>query len=160
VCLGQSRSSTCSSHPAHSCAREKVHAWAHEHCGPSANISRRVLLPLYYGDRSTRWLEAVPIKFITAPKCVGTFIETWVARYRVPGTITSDRVASSPPPYEQDCTSCSGSTYQVHSLPPTEQRDGREGPWPAEGRPKGQSSCCRMARPHTLGNAGAEDGPQ
>ena len=42
-------------------------------------------------DRSTRWLEAVPIKSITAQQCVDTFIGTWVARYGVPATITSDQ---------------------------------------------------------------------
>ncbi len=42
-------------------------------------------------DRSTRWLEAVPIKSITAQQCVDTFIATWVARYGVPATITSDQ---------------------------------------------------------------------
>ncbi len=31
-------------------------------------------------DRSTRWLEAVSIKSITAQQCVDTFIATWVAR--------------------------------------------------------------------------------
>jgi hypothetical protein len=42
-------------------------------------------------DRSTRWLEAVPIKSISAQQCVDTFIGTWVARYGVPATITSDQ---------------------------------------------------------------------
>jgi hypothetical protein len=35
-------------------------------------------------DRSTRWLEAVPIKSITAQQCVNTFIATWVAKCRPP----------------------------------------------------------------------------
>jgi hypothetical protein len=42
-------------------------------------------------DRSTRWLEAVPIQSISAQQCVDTFISTWVARYGVPATITSDQ---------------------------------------------------------------------
>jgi transposase InsO family protein len=42
-------------------------------------------------DRSTRWLEAVPIKSISAQKCVDKFISTWVSRYRVPAIITSDQ---------------------------------------------------------------------
>jgi transposase InsO family protein len=42
-------------------------------------------------DRSTRWLEAVPIKSMSAQVCVDTFIATWVARYGVPATITSDQ---------------------------------------------------------------------
>jgi hypothetical protein len=39
-------------------------------------------------DRSTRWLEEVLIKSITAQQSVDTFIATWVARYEVPATIT------------------------------------------------------------------------
>jgi transposase InsO family protein len=42
-------------------------------------------------DRSTRWLEAVPIKSISAQKCVDTFISTWVTKYGVSEIITSDQ---------------------------------------------------------------------
>jgi hypothetical protein len=42
-------------------------------------------------DWSTRWLEAVTIKSITAQQCLDTFIAAWVARYGVPATITSDQ---------------------------------------------------------------------
>jgi len=42
-------------------------------------------------DRSTRWLEAVPIRSITSTTCADAFIETWVTRYGVPGTVTTDR---------------------------------------------------------------------
>jgi hypothetical protein len=31
-------------------------------------------------DRSTKWLERVSIKSITAQQCVDTFIATWMAR--------------------------------------------------------------------------------
>ncbi len=42
-------------------------------------------------DRSTRWLEAVPIKSSKAQQYVDTFIAMWVAGYWVPATITSDQ---------------------------------------------------------------------
>jgi IS30 family transposase len=41
--------------------------------------------------RSTRWVEAVPMKSISAQQFVDTFISTWVARYGVLATITSDQ---------------------------------------------------------------------
>jgi hypothetical protein len=42
-------------------------------------------------DRTSRWLEAVPVKDITADTCVQIFVATWVARFGVPSTITTDR---------------------------------------------------------------------
>jgi hypothetical protein len=42
-------------------------------------------------DRSTRWLEAVPLKDTSATSCADTFVATWVARFGVPELITSDR---------------------------------------------------------------------
>ncbi len=42
-------------------------------------------------DRTTRWLEAVPLKNISASGCVEAFLSSWVARFGVPETLTSDR---------------------------------------------------------------------
>jgi transposase InsO family protein len=42
-------------------------------------------------DRSTRWLEAVPLRNMEAKTCVEAFINTWVARYGVPEAVTTDR---------------------------------------------------------------------
>jgi transposase InsO family protein len=42
-------------------------------------------------DRTTRWVEAVPLKGISAESCIEAFISNWVAHYGVPKTVTSDR---------------------------------------------------------------------
>ena len=42
-------------------------------------------------DRTTRWLEAVPLKEMTASMCSAAFMSSWVARFGVPATLTSDR---------------------------------------------------------------------
>ena len=42
-------------------------------------------------DRTTRWLEAVPLRDMTATTCTQAFLNAWVARYGVPETLTSDR---------------------------------------------------------------------
>jgi hypothetical protein len=42
-------------------------------------------------DRSTQWLEAVPLRTMEAKVCVEAFINMWVARYGVPEAVTTDR---------------------------------------------------------------------
>ncbi len=44
-------------------------------------------------DRTTRWPEAVPLSSISTESCVRAFISTWVSRFGVPSTLTSDRGA-------------------------------------------------------------------
>ena len=44
-------------------------------------------------DRTTRWPEAVPISSISTEACVKAFISTWISRFGVPATLTSDRGA-------------------------------------------------------------------
>ncbi len=41
--------------------------------------------------RSSRWLEAAPLKSMAAEDCVETLISSWVARFGVPTIITSDQ---------------------------------------------------------------------
>ena len=42
-------------------------------------------------DRNTRWPEAIPLKRISSSECVQALITGWVARFGVPGDISSDR---------------------------------------------------------------------
>ncbi len=42
-------------------------------------------------DRSSRWLEAIPLKAMAAEDCVDVLISAWVARFGVPTIITSDQ---------------------------------------------------------------------
>jgi hypothetical protein len=42
-------------------------------------------------DRSTRWLEAIPLRDMSAASCADALIGGWVSRFGVPSLITSDR---------------------------------------------------------------------
>ena len=42
-------------------------------------------------DCTTRWLEVIPLKDMTASTCTTVFMSSWVARFGVPATVTSDR---------------------------------------------------------------------
>jgi hypothetical protein len=42
-------------------------------------------------DRSTRWVEAVPLSSTTADSCASALITSWVSRFGVPARVTSDR---------------------------------------------------------------------
>ena len=42
-------------------------------------------------DRTTRWLEAIPLRDIDAATCADAFTAAWVARFGVPAVLTSDQ---------------------------------------------------------------------
>ena len=42
-------------------------------------------------DRTTRWLEAIPLRDITAASCASALIRHWICRFGVPSDITSDQ---------------------------------------------------------------------
>jgi hypothetical protein len=42
-------------------------------------------------DRTTRWMEAVPLSTTTAAACAEALCSAWISRFGIPHTITSDR---------------------------------------------------------------------
>ncbi len=42
-------------------------------------------------DRSSRWLEAIPLATMETDTCVEALISSWIARFGIPAIITSDR---------------------------------------------------------------------
>ena len=42
-------------------------------------------------DRTSRWPEVTPLESISTESCVRAFISTWISRFGVPATLTSDR---------------------------------------------------------------------
>jgi cleavage and polyadenylation specificity factor subunit 1 len=56
---------------------------------PTSREGFRYLLTMV--DRSSRWLEAIPLRSVEAATCAEAFIAGWVARFGVPGRITTDR---------------------------------------------------------------------
>ena len=42
-------------------------------------------------DRSTRWVEAVPVSSTTATSVSDHLVDSWISRFGIPSTITSDR---------------------------------------------------------------------
>ena len=56
---------------------------------PVSAAGSRYLLTVV--DRTTRWPEAVPLRDITAVTCADAFAHSWVARFGVPESVTTDR---------------------------------------------------------------------
>ncbi len=42
-------------------------------------------------DRTTRWVEAVPLRSTSAACCADALVATWISRFGVPALLTSDR---------------------------------------------------------------------
>ena len=42
-------------------------------------------------DRTTRWIEVIPLDKTTAADCTAALVAGWVARFGVPASLTSDR---------------------------------------------------------------------
>jgi cleavage and polyadenylation specificity factor subunit 1 len=42
-------------------------------------------------DKFSRWVEAVPLRDISARTCIDVFINTWIARFGLPESLTSDQ---------------------------------------------------------------------
>jgi len=59
--------------------------------GPLPRSSKGHSYVLTMVDRATRWPEVVPLVNITAEEVADSFVDTWVARYGVPATVTTDK---------------------------------------------------------------------
>jgi len=59
--------------------------------GPLPVSSDRLRYLLTIIDRSTRWLEAVPLRDIEAVTVADAFVREWLPRYGVPAAVTTDR---------------------------------------------------------------------
>jgi len=92
------------------CQRAKIHHHTHPSPAPIDIPPRRFAhvhldlvgpLPLSQGcthlltmvDRTTRWLEAVPVSSLSAADCAAVFCSAWVARFGAPEHLTTDRGA-------------------------------------------------------------------
>jgi transposase InsO family protein len=56
---------------------------------PAATCGSRYLFTVV--DRSSRWLEALPMADMAASSCADALIAGWISRYGVPAQLTSDR---------------------------------------------------------------------
>lgn len=56
---------------------------------PSSRRGHQYILTMI--DRTTRWLEAIPISNISAEACAHVFVSHWVCRFGVPDTVVSDQ---------------------------------------------------------------------
>jgi transposase InsO family protein len=56
---------------------------------PSSEEGHMYLLTVI--DRSTRWVEAIPLKNMEASTCAEHFVSGWVSRFGIPATVTTDR---------------------------------------------------------------------
>ncbi|MFN9900063.1 MAG: transposase family protein [bacterium] len=56
---------------------------------PAATCGSRYLFTVV--DRSSRWLEALPMADMVASSCADALIAGWISRYGVPAHLTSDR---------------------------------------------------------------------
>jgi hypothetical protein len=71
-----------------------AHKFSHVHVdlvGPLPASSEGHVYLLTIIDRSTRWFEAVPLRNMEASTCMDAFTYSWVARFGVPETVTTDR---------------------------------------------------------------------
>ncbi len=112
-------------------------------------------------DRHTRWIEAVPIPNMEASTCADAFIAGWVSWFGVPcdSNIRSWetvyvrhlggplQAARHPPP-------------DNYRLPPTKQRDDREGPQTDQGRTVKPRRRRQVDDSPSLDPTGPQGGPQ
>jgi hypothetical protein len=107
-------------------------------------------------DRTSRWLEAIPLSSITAADCMRqALFAGWVSRFGVPATITSDRGGPVHVcPVGGPVQPAQHPAFTHDSIPSTIKRIGRAVPQMGERRLAVQGRHRRLARPPPLGDAG------
>jgi hypothetical protein len=92
---GENPQAACSSSPRHPCARTQVFPRARGPVGPLPASSDGHVYLLTIIDRSTRWMEAVPLRNMDAmaSTCTDTLIANWEAHFGMPATVTMDKSA-------------------------------------------------------------------
>jgi hypothetical protein len=105
-------------------------------------------------DRTSWWPEAFPLSSITTAVCARTVFNGCIPRFGVPANITSDKGASSRPPYGRPYASYPTSATLL--LQPTTHNQMARGEVPkaAEGRLEGQGRYRLLARPSPVGDVG------
>jgi hypothetical protein len=110
-------------------------------------------------DRSTRWVEAIPVKYMEAATIADTLVAGWVSRFGVPAVITSDcGTQFTSAIWEELCKRLNIQHITTTAFHPLQQQDGREVPPPAERRAAGAVGGEQRARSSSMGPAGHEGG--
>jgi hypothetical protein len=102
-------------------------------------------------DRSTRWLEAVPLRSMDTTTCLDALLGTWVARFGVPSTLTSDQGRQfTSAVWASMCTvfvqAARRAAHHHHRLPSPVQWYGGADTQAAEGCPTGKAGGRTLAR--------------
>ena len=73
------------------CTISQIHPCPRRSSGPSSGQLWRPFHVMTIIDRSTGWVEVLPLSSTTATACADAFMADWIARYGVPASITTDR---------------------------------------------------------------------
>jgi hypothetical protein len=117
LCTWQGQPTAYSSSPAHPHPSVALHPRAPGPGGPLPTLADGYRYLFNIVDRSSRWLEATPLKAMAADDCVMALISTWVDRFGMPAVLTSDQSRQLPIHFGLASPSCWG--FSMCRPPPT-----------------------------------------